>query len=331
MFYDLSKVLTHNSYINFLLGERGVGKTWALKRYCINNFLKKGEQFIYLRRYKTELKKVSAFFKDIQEFFPDHEFKVAGSTFIIDGKVAGYNFPLSTSLTLKSTPFPDVTTIVYDEFIIATGTYHYLNSECTAFLEFVETVFRLRDNGKIFMLANTLSAINPYFVYFNINQLPTPEKTIKTYKDNLILVEIMLNQEYREQKLKTQFGKLISGTEYGEYAINNEFLLDSDEFISKRPPNTKFLFAFSYQDKTFGVWIDYSKDEMYVSYKYDKNTSYIYSTTMNDHKVNTIYMKNVKSFGVWRHFINCYKFGLVYFENQEIKQICYKLISTLLF
>ena len=331
MFYDLSKVLTHNSYINFLLGERGVGKTWALKRYCINNFLKKGEQFIYLRRYKTELKKVSAFFKDIQEFFPDHEFKVAGSTFIIDGKVAGYNFPLSTSLTLKSTPFPDVTTIVYDEFIIATGTYHYLNSECTAFLEFVETVFRLRDNGKIFMLANTLSAINPYFVYFNINQLPTPEKTIKTYKDNLILVEIMLNQEYRDEKLKSKFGRLIAGTEYGEYAINNEFLLDSDEFIAKRPPNTKFLFAFSYQDKTFGVWIDYSKDEMYVSYKYDKNTSYIYSTTMNDHKVNTIYMKNVKSFGVWRHFINCYKFGLVYFENQEIKQICYKLISTLLF
>ena len=46
---------------------------------------------------------------------------------------------------------------------------------------------------------------------------------------------------------------------------------------------------------------------------------------------NNIYMKNVKSFGVWRHFINCYKFGLVYFENQEIKQICYKLISTLLF
>ena len=331
MFYDLTKVLTHNCFANFLLGERGVGKTWALKRYCINKFLKTGEQFIYLRRYKTEFKKISAFFNDIKEFFPEHEFKVVGSNFIIDGKIAGFNFPLSTAITLKSTPFPNVTTIVFDEFIIRTGTYHYLNGEVEAFLEFAETIFRLRDNGKLFFLANTLSAINPYFVYFNINQLPTPEKTIKTYKDNLILVEIMLNQEYREQKLKTQFGRLISGTEYGEYAINNEFLLDSDEFIAKRPPNTKFLFAFSYQDKTFGVWIDYSKDEMYVSNKYDKNTSYIYSTTMQDHKVNTIYMKNVKSFGVWRHFINCYKFGLVYFENQEIKQICYKLISTLLF
>ena len=36
----------------------GVGKSFSVKDYVINNYLKKGEQFLYFRRYDPELKEI---------------------------------------------------------------------------------------------------------------------------------------------------------------------------------------------------------------------------------------------------------------------------------
>jgi recombination protein RecT len=43
--------------INILIGERGVGKTYGATKFVINQFIKKGEQFAYIRRYKPEIAK----------------------------------------------------------------------------------------------------------------------------------------------------------------------------------------------------------------------------------------------------------------------------------
>ena len=55
IYYDISDTLTHNALYNFIIGERGCGKTYSSKKFAIRRFLKTGEQFIYLRRYKSEL------------------------------------------------------------------------------------------------------------------------------------------------------------------------------------------------------------------------------------------------------------------------------------
>ena len=89
-FYDLQRVLSFNALINFIIGERGVGKSFSCKKHVINRNIKKGEEFVYLRRYKTELKSsVPHFFDDIIEkkIFPNAEFKVKGNNFYIDGKL----------------------------------------------------------------------------------------------------------------------------------------------------------------------------------------------------------------------------------------------------
>lgn len=69
VFYDGYKTLTYNALFNFIIGNRGSGKTYWAKRWAINDFIKKGEQFIYLRRYKTELRTIKNFFADISEEF----------------------------------------------------------------------------------------------------------------------------------------------------------------------------------------------------------------------------------------------------------------------
>ena len=106
MYWDINRCLSYNCLFNFIVGARGVGKTYGAKRYVIKKFIQSGEQFVYVRRYKDELKKMKRFFEDIYQEFPGHEFKVSPPNFIIDDVVAGTYMPLSpagrTNFTLRS-------------------------------------------------------------------------------------------------------------------------------------------------------------------------------------------------------------------------------------
>ena len=106
--YNPAKMLSYNKMLNFVLSQRGGGKTYSCKRLAIKNFLKTGKQFIYLRRYKTELKgdNVAKWFDDIKEEFPDVDFAVKGHTFYINDKQAGFALSLTSQVQIRSTPFP---------------------------------------------------------------------------------------------------------------------------------------------------------------------------------------------------------------------------------
>ena len=132
-----------------------------------------------------------------------------------------------------------------------------MNNEVVIFLNLIETIARMRDI-KVFMLANPANIYtNPYFLYFNL-QLPF-NSDIKLFKDNLILLQYMKNEEYREAKKQTKFGKLVAGTSFEDYAINNKALNENKNFIEKKHGTSKFSFAFIYNNKTFGVWFDFQE------------------------------------------------------------------------
>ena len=91
---------------------------------------------------------------------------------------------------------------------------------------------------------------NPYYLFFDIKQPYNSD--IALYKNGLILVQHMKNEEYREFKEKTKFGQLIKNTPFENYAIKNNFLdLNNKNFIMKKTGNSKFSFAFSYKDDIF--------------------------------------------------------------------------------
>ena len=56
IWFNPNKVLSYNAFLNFIVGERGVGKSYGFKKYLVKHFLKTGKQFVYVRRFKTELK-----------------------------------------------------------------------------------------------------------------------------------------------------------------------------------------------------------------------------------------------------------------------------------
>ena len=56
----------------------------------------------------------------------------------------------------------------------------------------------------------------------------------------------MKNEEYREATRNTKFGKLIAGTSFEDYAINNKQFNENNLFIEKKYGTSKFSFAFIY-------------------------------------------------------------------------------------
>ena len=59
----------------------------------------------------------------------------------------------------------------------------------------------------------------------------------KTFKDGLILFNLAQNKAYQQAKKESKFGRVIEGTGYAEYAIENIWLRDSKCFIKKKVGN----------------------------------------------------------------------------------------------
>lgn len=332
MFYNYDKLLSRDFLIAFVIGERGVGKTFGAKIAMLKKFLKTGEQFIYLRRYKTELDtSLATFWNDVQGngFFEDLNLQVKKSklltSFICDGKVCGYAVPLSTSNILKSTAFPKVSTIIFDEFLIEEGrSYRYLKEEVNLFLDVIETVGRLRDNLKVILLGNAINVhASPYFAYWDL-ELPYNSE-FKSFHDGMIVVNYIKNLEYREAKKKSKFGKLIEGTDYGRYAIDNEVLHENDDFIGKRPSNSEFYGVVIINGLPLGMWNGLD-GYMYLSEKYDPNTIFKFVFDYNDHTEGTIFM-SVRENMYMAVLIRGYKQGWLRFENQKIKIAAIKILN----
>lgn len=181
---------------------------------------------------------------------------------------------------------------------------------------------------RVFLLANSVTITNPYFLYFDLS---LPYNTdIKTFKNGLILVQYMQNTEYREEKKKSKFGRLVSGTSFETYAIDNQFILDNNNFIEKKQGTAKFSFAFVYKGETFGVWSDYKLGKIYISKDIDKNSPFLFSCSLEDHKDNTLFLKSAKKYNSWKRLIENFELGNVRFENQVIKNISMELFKKLI-
>lgn len=285
MYYDCNKTLSRHRLFNFVLGARGTGKTFSAKERAIKNFLRKGEQFIYLRRYETELVEslMKNFFTDVgQKKFPDTDFGAHNSTFKINGKVAGWYLPLSKGQILKSIPFDKVSLIIFDEFIINQGLVRYLPQEVTTFLETYSTISRDRDVPVLF-LANSLTIANPYFLYFNISF--EPEQKVKLTKN--ISVEYYESDEFIYHMNNTRFGELVSDTPYGQYAIENKFLLDTETFLEKLTAGCDCICTLKFGETILGAYNSPS-GKVYLSEDIDPTIMMHLVVQEKDHDESTI-------------------------------------------
>lgn len=201
-YYSLDNILSKNADYNIIFGERSNGKTYAALLYGLTRFISTGEQMCYIRRWREDLRG-----KRAESLFSGHVangviskltkgqynsvFYISGKWFLAlyDDEKGKYKpcekpfcfgFCLSEQEHEKSTSYPNITTVIFDEFLTRK---YYLPDEFLLYMNLLSTIIRNRDNVKVFMLGNTVNKFCPYFAEMGLKNVTGMEQgTIDIYK-----------------------------------------------------------------------------------------------------------------------------------------------------
>lgn len=184
-YYSLSEIKKENAHYNIIIGERSNGKTYAVLKEILSNYVNAGKQSALIRRMQEDFvgKRGSGLFEplitndEIAKYTNDEwtsvyyyasrwylckyvENKNGISERITDSRPFMYGFALSQMEHEKGTGYPDVNIILFDEFITRMA---YLRDEFILFMNTLSTIIRSRDDVVIYMLGNTVNKYCPYF------------------------------------------------------------------------------------------------------------------------------------------------------------------------
>ena len=209
-FYDLKAILSKEAQYNIVFGERSNGKTYAVLKYGLSQYVKDGSQLAIIRRWRDDFvgKRGVTMFdaivsnKEITRMTNGEWTGVYyyGSRWFLcryeDGKRItdetpfAYGFALTSMEHDKSTSYPNIRTICFDEFISRNA---YLPDEFVLFMNVISTIVRQRKDAKIFMLGNTVNKYCPYFEEMGIKhlkQMKPGDIDIYRYGDSDLLVAV---------------------------------------------------------------------------------------------------------------------------------------------
>lgn len=211
-YYSLKNILSKNAQYNIVFGERSNGKSYAVMKYGIYKYAETGEQMAIVRRWREDFrgKRGQALFSSLVENGEikkatngkwDNVYYYAGkwyfSTYdnelkkvVQDENPFAWGFSLTEMEHDKSTSYPLITTILFDEFLTRNA---YLPDEFVLFMNVISTIVRFRDNIKIFMLGNTVNQYCPYFNEMGLKHISKMNKgdiDVYTYGDSPLRVAV---------------------------------------------------------------------------------------------------------------------------------------------
>lgn len=202
-YYSGDKIRKTNADFMIIFGERSNGKTYDTLKYAIKRFYDTNyEQFVYMRRLDSDITA-----KHAKQFLANHVDYIkqlwgenanltywSGDFYVYPDQEndpryrvkIGSVMSVSGWLKYKGNAYPEVTTIILDEFL-STSRYIYESpdtplQEFDDFLNNVSTIVRNRTNVKIYLLGNTVSRESAYFKGFGIDPLKIRQGMIVTYK-----------------------------------------------------------------------------------------------------------------------------------------------------
>ena len=201
-YYTTKKIDETNAHYRLIFGERSNGKTYACLSNIIENYAKTGKQGALIRRYEEDFKGVrgqtmlanhvknglvekvtkgrwnNIIYRSRQWFFAKFDEELNKN--VLDTTPFMYGFALASMEHDKSTGYPNVTTILFDEFISRS---YYLTDEFTLFSNVLSTIIRDRNDVVIYMCGNSVNKYNPYFIEMGLKHAKTMVKgTIDIYQ-----------------------------------------------------------------------------------------------------------------------------------------------------
>lgn len=201
--YTLDNILLQNADYNIIYGERSNGKTTAVLRYGLESHINSGytEQTAIIRRWEEDFKgkngqqmfesivhlgwvdeltggKYNSIYYYSQRWFLC-KYDESGEKILQAEAPFALGFSITSEEHYKSTSYPYITTIFFDEFITR---QYYIQDEFIKFQNLLSTIIRLRTNVKIFMCGNTINRYCPYFAEMGLTEIKNQKRgTIDVY------------------------------------------------------------------------------------------------------------------------------------------------------
>ena len=212
-FYSLQAIDKKNALYSVIFGERSNGKTYAVLKKTIENWFRNNKQSAIVRRWQDDFKSkrgatmyaalCDVVKKESNDAF-DHvdyyggrffmaawEVKASGERVSVRDEVPfAYGFALSAWEHDKSTSYPDINIVLFDEFITRDS---YLNDEFVIFMQVISTIVRHRNDVRIYMLGNTVNKFCPYFAEMgltNVKKMEPGQIDFYKYGDSKLTVAV---------------------------------------------------------------------------------------------------------------------------------------------
>lgn len=247
-YYSLKDIDRLDCTYNILLGGRDLGKSYAVKEKYLKDAYKSDEPIVaYVRRWDDDIKGglVEQHYADMPiKKITKGEYSLVsywrgGLYFanlddnykVVRGRQFGYAFGLSKAERFKSTMYPSIKYIIYEEFV--TNKY-YLKDEPTELQQLVSTI--ARDNTcKVYMIANTIGRTCPYFTHWSLSNIPKMKPgDIDIYEFNDTGTIIKVGVELAPPRAKSEetntmfFGSAVRSIVKGEWDARDFKHLDRD-------------------------------------------------------------------------------------------------------
>lgn len=325
-YYNLGQILPYQRIFNFINGKRSIGKTYTILKWLIGEAINKGKQFAYICRTQDEKKQGVmrlAITKVVQNEWP--MYSIGKDNFVCQLEsedkhiTIGYCIALSESLKIKKYSFPDVHYMYFDEYMLeeAGGRYVQGWKEPDLFLSIFHTVDREENRVRAFLTGNNTSFYNPYHMHPAFKIPKVPEDRIWMNK-SVLFQRISESEELRDEKKNNLFLKIIANSEYGQYAMGNEYSDDSSEFVSPLSDSVRYMATLQYGDFIMGLYKDITFQWFTISKKVDNTYFMKIALTPNDITEQMAYYRATDN-AIIKMLVRAYKVGLVHYESMEVK------------
>lgn len=340
-YYDGTKLLSmmdingNKPEIYMCTTNRTGGKTTYFSRLCVNRFMDKGEKFCLVYRYNYELDDVAdKFYKDISVLFfrgttMTSKRRASGifHELFIDDKSCGYAISLNSADQLKkySHLLSDTQRMMFDEF--QSETNHYCNDEIKKLISVHTSIARGQGEQiryvPIYMCANPVSIINPYYVELGISERLSDE-TRFLRGDGFVLEQGFVESASEAQK-ESGFNRAFAKNKYVAYSAECIYLNDNKAFIDKPKGNGHYLATLRYNGVDYAVR-DYTESGIvYCDDKPDLSFKGRITVTTEDHDINYVMLKRNDFFlSSLRYY---FEKGCFRFKNMKCKEAVLKALS----
>jgi hypothetical protein len=255
-YYSLDPLLSRGAKLNFVIGDRGAGKTYDFKRLAFESWERTGAEWVYIRRNSDEIIASKGSLWD--DYLPEkgYQTKTKGyKCFIriqipmeLEGKEKseweeknpwrpfGYFIALTDAQMFKSASFPKVDKICFDEFIIENKRHRYIPGEVDQFMGLIDTIARQR-KIRVVALSNAGFINNPYFIYYGIKGSEFEETNFLRRHEGAVLFEYY-NSKLTDEELENLNMAKIAGESYKKYAIRSKFKDGGEDLVRTKPLNS---------------------------------------------------------------------------------------------